>query len=393
MLFLTSLGAIFPDLDLFTSGHRAYLHSFYYPIILALIAPEIGKRVKFQNFAIHLRLFSVFWFTHMIFDMTFGPIALFFPLDTRFYDISAGIIFDLRTAQITPRGLFIGVDFVDQRTGINTFFVNWTPEDRVQYFGAEFIKWSISDFFLHSALILWYVLYVISPLVREKKWRKPVSKISDFGFHIRMMRWQTPILLFILTTSIFLGGPIHGNSWEEQSSFRVEIGVASDFVQPYGSVQVNSPEGSQLTIDVSSQSEDLNYSIFVLPVEETIYNQLRSQTKDLIVSLDNGTMTFTEYRVEYLEVIHSTVERNTAIEANDTGKWSFATNTHVYYLIFGLYEWDPEISFRNSISFSQNWEIPLTKTYRVGWILFVVSSIVLVISAIITRRRSKLPVF
>ncbi|MHA2502470.1 MAG: metal-dependent hydrolase, partial [Candidatus Kariarchaeaceae archaeon] len=272
MLFLTSLGAIFPDLDLFTSGHRAYLHSFYYPIILALIAPEIGKRVKFQNFAIHLRLFSVFWFTHMIFDMTFGPIALFFPLDTRFYDISAGII-----------------------------FVNWTPEDRVQYFGAEFIKWSISDFFLHSALILWYVLYVISPLVREKKWRKPVSKISDFGFHIRMIRWQTPILLFILTTSIFLGGPIHGNSWEEQSSFRVEIGVASDFVQPYGSVQVNSPEGSQLTIDVSSQSEDLNYSIFVLPVEETIYNQLRSQTKDLIVSLDNGTMTFTEYRVEYLE--------------------------------------------------------------------------------------------
>ena len=78
--------ALVPDLDFFIEfTHRYLFHSIFFPIILSLIIYFFTKNLK-------VFLISLYYLmSHLIFDLTTGAVALFWPLYQRLIEINISL--------------------------------------------------------------------------------------------------------------------------------------------------------------------------------------------------------------------------------------------------------------------------------------------------------------
>ena len=87
---LLSLITVIPDFDLFFardgSLHRIILHNIFLPIIIMLIAFLLFKNNK-KIFRVFI-LIAFFLMSHLILDLTYGGIALFYPLTDKFIEVN-----------------------------------------------------------------------------------------------------------------------------------------------------------------------------------------------------------------------------------------------------------------------------------------------------------------
>lgn len=191
LFFILSLGGIVPDLDLFLPIHRTWSHSFLFPFSVMFIVLILQRYTDLNEARLrHVKLFAFLWLTHIFLDITYGPMPLFYPLDNRYYDISMGLIFDLTgnsLFSITIAGLFITTVITDPIAGVQVFFINWTAEERISYFGSDRLNFPIANFFLHATVFIWYLWFVAVPflkeiLIRIKYYDDPYEKSVDIEY-------------------------------------------------------------------------------------------------------------------------------------------------------------------------------------------------------------------
>ena len=104
--------------------------------------------------------------------------------------------------------LFKGFEFewtsISIEEGVSTYFLNLSPEDRIQYFGTEFIALYITDFPLHALIfVAWFIFFPVMGLIEwTTKFEKPTN------FYSKIKRFKSPLLAFgllFLTFGLILG--------------------------------------------------------------------------------------------------------------------------------------------------------------------------------------------
>ncbi|MFX0114665.1 MAG: metal-dependent hydrolase, partial [Candidatus Hodarchaeota archaeon] len=154
---LLNLVAILPDFDMILLIHREGSHSLIGPLLLLIIGifarRALAKRDEESAFyGDMIILAAVFWQLAVILDLGLGPIAIFWPISSKYYDFSFAIETSVKPLGFLPftiSGLNMGVERLSSNEGRLYYVYNWSPEERVARFGPEPIRWNIPDLFLH----------------------------------------------------------------------------------------------------------------------------------------------------------------------------------------------------------------------------------------------------
>lgn len=386
IFFFLSLGALIPDLDLLFGGHRFISHSIFIPLIFTLISRYV-KHERYENLSFNLQFLGIIWFSHIVFDLSFGPLALFWPIDDRFYDVVLGVVFNLEgniLLPITITGLFMAVIMTDPLVGTQTFFVNWTIEERLTYYGSSILKWPIENFMVHTLISLWWVYFIVFPFMREiyRKWKQK-RKVQDdkkqsslfayagqFIAKIRKLKgkrndWSVLVLLLVLIYASLYAGPFAGKSWEYEKTESEILYTLSDTFRVAGSKNFTLPPNSDLYINISVPSSTITFSLFIIKLQEVDIESILDEISNKTDMLDAGKLTKSEFFDEYKSIISTINIEEKVVNENNSASWEFFSNYNIT-LLFGLASWNTSQSFVRSISIGSIWTIQRDDQFRNG---------------------------
>jgi hypothetical protein len=241
---------VLPDLDIFFAFHRGLFHSIITPTLLTLFGtvihyyyqyvhsnsePLTGEDVnttknKDRSFWGRCIFYGgILWVIHIFLDLMY-PIALFYPLSDRLYQINFTYIINLTPWLIFPAtivGLGLDITGVSYLRGITTFFINLPPETRKQIFGGTTAAFHVDDFFLHFFLFFIFLVYVAKPMLPSIELRK----LSEWRNKIY---FDGPILGLgiLLVISGILVGPLIGPNIIDTSSVSSTFQVSQTVFSP-----------------------------------------------------------------------------------------------------------------------------------------------------------------
>ncbi|MHA2346905.1 MAG: metal-dependent hydrolase, partial [Candidatus Hodarchaeales archaeon] len=247
LFWVILLFSILPDADIFLGIHRGLSHSLFPPLILAIIGVIIylnynsttnsdldlkvdaknGLRSLYGRSAVYA---SLLWLVHILLDLDY-PLAIFYPLSDRLYQINFVYLVDLAPWLFFPLmivGINLEVTSTSYLRGIQSFFVNLSPSQRTEIFGTNVIPITIEMFFFHFLLFLVFIAIVVRPM-------NPLSKINLLD---RYKQFKYDGIVFglgiIFIISGLMMGPLIGLETHEQrtidSSFRISPEVFSPSV-------------------------------------------------------------------------------------------------------------------------------------------------------------------
>ncbi|TFF84567.1 metal-dependent hydrolase, partial [Candidatus Heimdallarchaeota archaeon] len=199
---LLTLTAAIPDLDTFIYLHRTYLHSLFWPVLLIMgalilrIYLQYIKKIEPSERQLlisrSLYLVGAFMILHSILDLNPGPVMLFYPFDNRLYSFNVGIVWDLDSWYLL-HDLNIKWTSVSFNEGINSYFVNLTPAERIAYFGSEFVETFVSEFPIHLLTVLaWLVFFPGRVLYRY------LEKTKINNFFQKLSQYKRPVFALSL---------------------------------------------------------------------------------------------------------------------------------------------------------------------------------------------------
>lgn len=443
LFFFISLGAIAPDFDLiiqtmvlslpdffifnplqefFRGTHRVWSHTVFLPLLIMLLAGPLSKLKPSKiNLQRNVRLFGFMWLTHLLFDLTFGPLALFYPLDTRFYNVFFGITVGLEGNSFIPltlNGFYSDVQFIGQETGSSSFFVNWTPEQRITFFNSDVTKINILNFWLHVMIFFYYFITVIIPFIifekrnlsnyslnyTSKRLSGLFTRLSSLLIYLdtqlnsineRIRRlykkqngWNVQIILLLLIISSYYAGPHHGETWEDNRTEGDVFYALSDGLQFFSVRVFEVPDDSEFTVNVSYGDGDLPISVFSMPIDLELGIQIRDEFNIKLQSFGDGNISYSELLNQYDLLVNQYIAVNNIQNLNSTyfPSWEFQS-TKDMAIISGFYNWDPNFFFIRSVQYKLNWQLPRHDTYRNGIYLVILFSFILSVSLVKFRRN------
>lgn len=402
---MLSLFSILPDIDLYLPiPHRSYTHSILVVTFLMLflyfcftVLERFAVR-SYQDWKLILMTISFFWLSHILFDTTFGPIGYFYPFDTRFYDLSAGVVINIENTFVSLSRLFFDPIILTPETGVSTFFVNWTREERISFFGSPEQKLSIQDFFMHAVLFGFYVVKVLIPaiisLYRSRYGYQPepsaIKKVKLLTKKVEKFFKPSSFIITFILLILFSGlvtGPLSGSYYTESSVKDHQFYVLSDGHRVYNEITYKIPYRSASLISISFPQTSLNYSV--------IWGDYNTTVKDLTTNIlnnqsqfyDNATISAVELAENYQNMI-SSVKPKDWIQANISSQGvSYQVvlpeqdrdGTYEKKFGFVLYQWESTDFFIRRISTQISIEINRSQQYQTGWTLTIGSFLSLVI--------------
>ena len=365
----------------------------------------ISQRIENWNErSFYLKLFGLLWITHLMYDSSFGAIALFYPIDRRLYDITGGIIMILGSTRVGLGGIFIDVRPIDPEIGKNIFFVNWTAEERVAYFGATRIKYRILDFMVHATIFSYWVITVAWPAIavigsRNEKVKTLMTKLKfpKLDFTLKNIfsgrtKYQAAVLISIALTA-FMAGPNYGESWEFEDQGEVSFIVLSDTLRLFGSLDFSFPEKAEATFVVSFPKSSINYSVIWGVLNSTVRQLIDNFTNTFIAEFEQSNRTYSELVEDYRTQLNRSIGSEWIVtEVHNASAFAFTIEPSVgegyrsISLGFGLYEWNLTDYFIRSTTINVKYKIPRETEYRNGWIIFFLA---IAVTVLVVGRKWK----
>jgi len=399
---LLTLFALLPDLDTFIYMHRTYLHSITWPLIIILGVigwlvfmkyfkkEELGERANLVWRSIVV--VCSFIFLHDILDLTTGPVLLFYPFDNRLFNLDVYMIWDL-DFPLLIRGFNFEWKTISFNEGIQTYFLNLTPEERINYFGTQFIALYISDFPLHALIFLaWFVFF---PTLAFTEWLEKYPKPQNFFKKLKL--FKSPLLAGGLILLIF--GSILGPAFKlhrvENREYSTWL-VFSEENTNYGIVQSFDLEKDDI-ISLEGNFAGNNSACLVgaaIANEEQFSNVSTSLSELFDEYENNSSLTYSwlvsNYRMIIEDFFTNTIDHY-YIVPNITNEISFTLDTtmKVYTMIF-LTEWNSTQEFQTQAQIISTLTIQRYFEFYFGLSLIIIGSAVSIISitnAIVVKRK------
>ncbi|MHA2089240.1 MAG: metal-dependent hydrolase [Candidatus Kariarchaeaceae archaeon] len=449
LFFALTLGSIAPDIDLvwgntikaifgifsitnedvldIITGHRTWSHSLFFPLLFILSAPHIAKlKPRHDKLTRNLQIFGFMWLSHIFFDLTYGPLGLFWPLDTRFFDVTMGITFGLISTfflPVTIGGFFVDIDPIEQSIGVATFFINWTNEDRISYFGGTSVNVAIKDFLVHVVLFFWYLLKVIFPLFREIRkyndtymdsylrtgiiqyvwvqflylFQKALLLLESFGKFVSKKlegntnyrrNWVNPgILLFLIIISLY-AGPIGGQEWKTQNTYSDQFYVLSDSLKLVGIRSFTGSEETIIDVTMKFDESNLDFQAFVIQTDTEYANMIKEYARNQSSLVKAGNQSIVESILQYHLFMETEIgsEAVQTVNINETGEWNLSSKGEIT-LLLGFYHWNISNFFFRNIRSNVTWTVPRDFEYTVGLLLSGIFTVLLLISLRVSKNR------
>ena len=398
---LLSLFALLPDIDTFFYIHRTYLHSIIWPLILIIGTlcwilylriirkQELSDKVNLISKSIIIA--SMFIFLHSILDLTTGPVLLFYPLDNRLYDLDVYLVLDL-DSPLLLKNIIFDWKSVSLNEGIETYFLNLTPQERIAYFGSEFVAFFISDFPLHfSIFIAWFIFF---PFVAFINWLDKYPKHSNF--FKRFSKLRSPLLSLGLILIIF--GSLFGPAFRLQRIENREINSTLRFSEEnvnYGIAQSFELDGlDSISLQANFANNNSNTQIKAIIANEMQFSNVSSSLSNLfeeyesnaslsyiwlVNSYRNIISNFTLIAIDYFNIIPNSSQEILFTLDEDMKVYSFIV----------LQDWNSSIAFETTIQLSSKLIIKRAFEFYFGLSIAILGLILSSISIAQTIRETK----
>lgn len=354
---LLTLFALLPDLDTLFYIHRTYLHSIVWPLFIILgvfgwLSFEklvrkkvIGKKANLIWRSIIIA--CIFLILHSILDLNPGPVLLFYPFDNRLYRWNVSMVWDLDTVYFLKELKFnwSSMSFTE---GIDNSFFNLTPQQKIDYFGTQYIELFISEFPIHFlSFLTWTILFpVTSVVLLLRKRQKPEN------FFKKLLKFKNPMIvggLILLTFGLTLG-PGFGlnrlenreqNQWLNFSQNEIFYGITQNFeldkndTLSMTGLFAGNNSACEITAIIANEEQFTNVDESLTEVF-SLYNNTSSYNYTwLISSYRNITQNFIAN-----SLVHYSLTQNYTTGINYT-----LTNKMTLYAIALLVDWNTTIDF------------------------------------------------
>lgn len=381
---LLTLTAALPDLDAFIYIHRTYFHSFVWPFFVILITLLWEVYVKFirkkpfqdkhQTVSRCLIIASVFVILHIILDLNPGPVLLFYPLDNRMYSWNVNMVWDLDAWYLLHKISFNWTS-VSLKEGLNQYFLNLTPLERIEYFGTEFIEIFINDFPIHLlAFFGWFLFFPCPLLVTALKKHK-----KSGAFLKTLKKFQNPILFIgflLLLFGLILGPSFNLQRVEERTATNwldfSEEGGTYGFIQGYDLDRKDAIRIKSFFIENNS-----NCQIFMAIAQTQQVTSLQDSLNSLFEQYENKS---NNYSYSWLVMNYQTIIQDFLTEAQQSSPLTYNSSQELtvifekaetLYLAVLLTEWGESLTFRVKVETTVYLEIQRQFEFYFGLSLII----------------------
>ncbi|NHJ33461.1 MAG: metal-dependent hydrolase [Asgard group archaeon] len=398
---LLTLFAYLPDLDTLFYIHRTYFHSIVWPLFIILgvfgwlsFEKLIRKKVIGEKADLIWRsiiIVCIFLILHSFLDLNPGPVLLFYPFDTRLYKWNVSMVWDLDTFYFLKELKFewISLSFNE---GLDNSIFNLTPQQKIDYFGAQFIELFIGEFPIHFfSLLTWTILFpVTSVVLLLRKRPKPDS------FFKKLLKFRNPMIvggIILLTFGLTLGPGFRLNRTENREySQRFSYSQNEVFYGTYRNFELDKKDaldmnglfaGNNSACEIvavianetqfTTADESLT-EIFELYNESTSYNYTW-----LVSSYRNITDDFIDN-----SLIHYSLTQNYTTGINYT-----LPSRMTLYAVTMLVDWNESIAFEVETKIFNTLHIKRVVEFSFGMIFTAIGLIVAAIPIIDTIAKTR----
>ncbi len=404
------LFTIIPDFDVFFGIHRGISHSLLSPLLLVGIGTIIYSYFKYWKLTEHssrnsswgkfVLFCGLLWMTHIFLDLEY-PLAIFYPLSDRLYQINFSILIVMIPWFFLPVGFSgIGLDIssVSYLRGIASYFVNLPVKERVELYGTDPVPLFIEDYLIHFLLFLIFLFIVARPMSPKVNLTQITAKY-DLKQPDKTILGLGSILIIIgllmgpfIGTTTFTTDSISSHFQVSESVFSPIVAITFDstnyLLQPNALETIH----TSLTID---QNPPFNSSL-VLTHKQDYLNfvsevYLLFQTHPLNTS-DNIATFETSYLLLKNNLFNNTIEINHTIQ-NESKLYTRLPRGS--YAIMGLInDWNSSLLLNGTVqSASVRLELEVTSNREMIYFLgisFIVSGIIIAYFSIkVNNKKSK----
>jgi len=309
LFWLVLAFSLLPDIDIFFGNHRGFSHSLIIPLIMVIIGMVFHIQYRYNNsarkqenplnrtkkaFYGRVTLYAgLLWIIHILLDLEY-PLALFYPLSDRLYQVNFFYLLDLLPWLFFPV-MIVGFEFrvsgISYLKGLTTYFLNIPASERPGIYGSQVIAINIEDLLLHTLIFVIFVVKVAKPMA-------PKVSYGNYQKFRRKLTFDGYVLGAGLTLLLvgFIMGPLIGIQTTDIQSIDSTFKISSSVFSP--------------TIALSS--EPTNYLLQPNTIA-TITGTLTLQTMEtdfkhvLLLSKPNDYSKF----ITYLSVLYSSTPPNT----------------------------------------------------------------------------------
>jgi hypothetical protein len=359
---LLTLTAAIPDLDTFIYLHRTYLHSLFWPVLLIIgaliwsIYLQYIKKVEFSERQLlisrALYLVGAFIILHSILDLNPGPVMLFYPFDNRLYSFNVGIVWDLDSWYFL-HDLNIKWTSVSFNEGINSYFVNLTPAERIAYFGSEFVETFVSEFPIHLLTFLaWLVFFPGRVLYRY------LEKTKINNFFQKLSQYKRPV--FALSLVLILFGVILGPGFRlhrkemRESEFPLIFTPDEAHIGKFQTFELD--KGDSISLKANYWDNTSNCQIGWGIATKNQADSFTGSINQLFTTYNNqSSLTYEWLTMSYQEIVTEFVSNNTLfgiVQASNITEDSFTyqlSQSREIYLAAFLASWNISANFSATI--------------------------------------------
>jgi hypothetical protein len=288
--------SIFPDIDIFIGLHRGFWHSLIPPSIMAIVGVHIHtyyqQKIKSTNDELKQKLAEkafwgrcafyagLLWITHIMLDWEY-PLALFYPLSDRLYQIDFVYLLNLTPWLFFPVmivGAQLKITSVSYLQGIASYFINLSPSERIEAFGTDVITIRIEDFLIHVILFAFFLIYVGKPMIPSYSNEKLLSIYRNLHYERYVL--SAGLLLVIIG---LIMGPMIGDQVIDKDSVNSTLRISSGNFAPSLAISIDPPSyllQPQTTMKISGsltiQSNESSFAHVLLVTKQNSYSNFVS---------------------------------------------------------------------------------------------------------------------
>ena len=321
---LINLFAVFSDLDILFGYHRTATHSLIIPTFILLsmiIAGKFSNEVEdiespTKRFTRFLKLASIMWILHIFLDVSWGPIQLFWPLDSNLYDLTVVLRFENKPWLFFPLsfvGLIPSWTIYSATEGQGLFLTNLSQQEREAIYG-QYFDYTIEQITLHILIfIVWIIIILLPAFVRknktdkEKKERK--LKIYWQIFWKRLKRQLTLLGIFFILLGLVLG-PIIGKERMITYNLEAEYKNSLTSFDPTLGIALTHKPMATTELVYESQTGIVSYNTSIMLAPNDTFIEFFENFDNLTLNYYDGNITYQQLLQEYTNEVDKVKARS-----------------------------------------------------------------------------------
>ncbi len=409
---IINLFAVFSDLDILFGYHRTRTHSLIIPTFVLLSMIIAGKFTNeidnpespSKRLTRFLKLASIMWILHIFLDLSWGPIQLFWPIDTNLYDLTVTLRFENKPWLFFPLS-FIGLipnwTVYSATEGQRIFLTNLSQQEREAIYG-QYFNYAIEQITLHILIFIVWIVIILLPIFVRKNKTKAEKKERKFHqywkiFWNRLKRQLTLLGLFIIFLGLLLGPSIGKQrliTYEIDAEYRNSLTL---FDPTLGIALTHKPMTTTELI-YESQIGIVTYSTSVMLTPNDTFVEFFENFDNLTLNYYDGNITYNQLISEYINEVDKVKARSyyhTKLVGNENSAGLTITlnetETEIsIYFISVIDEWNTSESFNYDVSCTLNYLIDRKQAQIEGGILDGFGLLLIVADQLLfTRIRKK----